>query len=152
MRKVIISDTSCLILLNKIDQLNLLQKLFGEITITREIAKEFKKELPSWFRVVNPINTKYQKILEASIDKGEASAIALAIEQEDCLIIIDDYKGRKYAEQMGLKITGTLGVIIAAKQVGHITSVKPLLTKIKLTDFRLTVELEKRTLEKANEL
>lgn len=151
MQKVIISDTSCLILLDKIGELKLLNKLFGQIIVTQEIANEFKKELPDWFTIVEPTNKTYQKILEASLDKGEASAIAFAIEQADCLLIIDDYKGRKYAEQLGIKITGTLGVIIDAKLSGHIESVRPMLDKIKKTDFRLTAELEKRTVEKANE-
>lgn len=152
MQKVIISDTSCLILLDKIGELELLNKLFGQILITIEISNEFKKELPDWFSIAESTNKTYQKILEASLDKGEASAIALAIEQTDCLLIIDDYKGRKYAEQLGIKITGTLGVIIDAKLSGHIESVKPMLAKIKETDFRLTDELEKRTLEKSNEV
>lgn len=152
MQKVIISDTSCLILLDKIGELNLLNKLFGQVIITQEIAQEFKKELPDWFTIQEPTNKTYQKILEASLDKGEASAIAFAIEQTDCLLIIDDYKGRKYAEQLGIKITGTLGVIIDSKLSGHIESVKPILDKIKKTDFRLTAELEKKTLEKSNDL
>lgn len=122
------------------------------ITVTGEIANEFKKELPDWFNIEDPINKNYQKILEASLDKGEASAIAFAIEQTDCLLIIDDFKGRKYAERLGIKITGTLGVIIDAKLSGHIESVKPMLDKIKKTDFRLTAELERRTLEKSNEV
>ncbi len=152
MQKVIISDTSCLILLDKIGELKLLNKLFGQIIVTQEIANEFKKELPDWFTIEEPANKTYQKILEASLDKGEASAIAFAIEQVDCLLIIDDYKGRNYAEQLGIKITGTLGVIIDAKLSGHIESVRPMLDKIKKTDFRLTEELEKRTIEKASEV
>lgn len=152
MQKVIISDTSCLILLDKIGELELLHKLFGQIAITREISNEFKKKLPDWFSIEEASNKTYQKILEASLDKGEASAIAFAIEQTDCLLIIDDYKGRKYAEQLGIKITGTLGVIINAKLSGHIESVKPVLDKIKMTNFRLTTELEKKILEKSNEV
>ena len=152
MQKVIISDTSCLILLDKIGELELLNKLFGQITITPEIAREFKKDLPEWFKIEQPTNKTYQKILEASLDKGEASAIAFAIEQTDCLLIIDDNKGRKYAQQLGIKITGTLGVVINAKLSGLIESVKPILDKIKKTDFRLTAELEKKTLEKSNEM
>lgn len=152
MQRVIISDTSCLILLDKIGELALLNKLYGEITITQEIADEFKEDLPDWFRIENASNKTYQKILEASLDRGEASAIAFAIEHNDCLLIIDDFKGRKYAQQLGLKITGTLGVIIAAKLNRHIASVRPILEKIKLTDFRLTPELEKGTLEKSEEL
>jgi predicted nucleic acid-binding protein len=152
MQKVIISDTSCIILLDKIDELKLLHTLFGQVIVTQEIANEFKKDLPDWFTIVNPINKTYQKILEASLDKGESSAIALALEQKDSLLIIDDYKGRKYAEQLGIKITGTLGVIIDAKLSGHLESVKPLLKRIKMTDFRLTSELEIRTLEKSGEV
>jgi predicted nucleic acid-binding protein len=151
MQKVIISDTSCLILLDKIGELRLLNILFGQIIITQEIANEFKKELPGWIIIEEPTNKTYQKILEASLDKGEASAIALAIEQTDCLLIIDDYKGRKYAEQLGIRITGTLGIIIDAKLSGHIESIKPILDKIKKTDFRLTTELEKKILEKSSE-
>jgi predicted nucleic acid-binding protein len=152
MQKVIISDTSCLILLDKIGELDLLNKLFGQIVITQEIANEFRKELPDWFTIDGSTNKTYQKILEASLDKGEASAIAFAIEQTDCLLIIDDFKGRKYAEQLGIKITGTLGLIVDAKLTGHIQSVKPFLDRIKKTDFRLTVELERKTLEKSNEV
>jgi predicted nucleic acid-binding protein len=152
MQKVIISDTSCLILLDKIGELRLLNRLYGQITITPEIALEFKSELPDWFSIQEPANKKYQKILEASLDKGEASAIALAVEQTDCLLIIDDYKGRKYAEQLGIKITGTLGVVINAKLSGHIESVKPLLERIKMTNFRLNPELERKTLEASNEV
>jgi predicted nucleic acid-binding protein len=151
MQKVIISDTSCLILLDKIGELELLQTLFGRITITNEIADEFNKELPNWFSIQAPKNRMYQVILEASLDKGEASAIALAVEEKDCLLIIDDSKGRKYAEKLHINITGTLGILINAKLSGHIASVKPLLEKIKKTDFRITSDLEIIILKKAEE-
>lgn len=151
MQKVIISDTSCLIILDKIGELELLQTLFGRITITNEIADEFNKELPNWFSIQAPKNRMYQVILEASLDKGEASAIALAVEEKDCLLIIDDSKGRKYAEKLRINITGTLGILINAKLSGHIASVKPLLEKIKKTDFRITSDLESIILKKAKE-
>ncbi len=83
-----------------------------------------------------------KRILEASLDRGEASAIALAVKQENCLLIIDELKGRKYAEQLGLQISGTLGVLINAKVAGHLKSIKPSLEKMKLTNFRLTPDLE----------
>jgi predicted nucleic acid-binding protein len=53
----------------------------------------------------------------------------LAIQFEDSLLIINDLKGRKFAKEIGLKITGTLGVIIESKLAGHITSVKPIIEK-----------------------
>jgi len=69
--------------------------MFGEITITDCIAKEFSLPLPSFIKIENPQNINYQKILRNHIDPGEASAIALALEIKDCLLIIDDLKGRK---------------------------------------------------------
>jgi predicted nucleic acid-binding protein len=118
MQRIILSDTSCLILLDKISNLSLLNKVYGQVVVTPEIAFEFGKALPPWIEVHTPRNITFQKILEASLDKGEASALALALEQEDCLIIIDDLKGRKFAIQFGLKITGTLGILVEAKRKG----------------------------------
>jgi len=53
--------------------------------------------------------------LELQLDKGEASAIALALEIQDSTLILDDFKARKVAEKLGLKITGTLGLMILPK-------------------------------------
>jgi predicted nucleic acid-binding protein len=104
MQKIIVSDTSCLILLKKINRLDLLQKLFGQITITKIIAEEFGNKLPEFIQIENPENITYQKILERFVDRGEASALALAIEKKDCLLIIDDNKGRKEAKHLGVDL------------------------------------------------
>jgi predicted nucleic acid-binding protein len=151
MRRTIISDTSCLILLDKIDELPILNKLFGVITTTSAVAREFGQPLPSWFEIREPADKNYQAIIEATVDKGEASAIALAIELDDCLLIIDDLKGRKFASQLGLTIIGTIGVIVDAKLAGIIPSVKPILSKIKSTNFRITEQLELLVLKRAGE-
>jgi predicted nucleic acid-binding protein len=100
---------------------------------------------------MQPADKNYQSIIEASVDKGEASAIALAIELDDCLLIIDDLKGRKFANQIGLTIIGTIGVIVDAKLTGIITSVKPILGKIKSTNFRITEQLEAIILKRSGE-
>ena len=151
MHKAIISDTSCLILLDKIGELEILNKLFGIIITTPEVAIEFGQPLPSWVEIQQPSDKNYQSIIEASEDKGEASAIALAIELNDCLLIIDDLKGRKFANQIGLTIIGTIGVIVDAKLAGIIISVKPILTKIKSTNFRITEQLEAIILKRSGE-
>ena len=151
MQKVIISDTSCLILLDKIGELELLNKLFGTIITTSEVANEFGQPLPSWVEIKQPSDKNYQSIIEATVDKGEASAIALAIEMDDCLLIIDDLKGRKFANKIGLTIIGTIGVIVDAKLTGIISSVKPVLAKIKMTNFRITKELEAIILKRSGE-
>ena len=85
------------------------------------------------------------------IDRGESSAIALALETPDSTIILDDYKARKIAEQLGIIFTGTIGVIIKAKLNGIIPSIKPLLEKIKQTDFHLPADIELQALKEANE-
>jgi len=69
----------------------------------------------------------------------------------NCLLIIDDLKGRKLSNKMGLSITGTIGVIVEAKIAGVIPSVKPILSKIELTKFRLSTQLESLILSKVGE-
>jgi predicted nucleic acid-binding protein len=151
MPKTIISDTSCFIILSNIGELDLLQKVYGHIITTQEIANEFGEILPDWV-FIQSVNDKYrQQLLEMQIDKGESSAIALALEIPDCIIILDDFKARKIATQLGLNFTGTIGVIIKAKLNGVIPSIKPLLLKIRETDFRLTSELELFALREAGE-
>lgn len=151
MQPVIISDTSCLILLDKIGELHLLQKLFKTIYITQVVAGEFGSNLPDWIFIKNPQDQTNQRVLETTVDKGEASAIALALEQQDCLLIIDELKGRRLARQLGLTITGTLGVLAEAKRSGHIALLKPVLNKVKQTDFRLSEQLEAAVLRLAGE-
>ena len=151
MPKTIISDTSCFIILSNIGELNLLQKVYGQIITTIEIATEFGEQLPDWVSI-HQVTDKYrQQLLEMQIDKGESSAIALALETPNCTIILDDYKARKIADQLGLHFTGTIGVIVKAKLNGVIPSIKPILSKIRTTDFRLSSELELLALKESGE-
>lgn len=151
MHKVIISDTSCLIILAKIGELNLLQKLYGTITTTQEIADEFGEMLPEWIIINNAQDKRHQRILELQIDRGESSAIALALEIENNTLILDDFKARKVAEKLGLRITGTIGILIKAKLNGVIPSIKPLFEKIRSTNFRISSEIELQALKEAGE-
>jgi predicted nucleic acid-binding protein len=98
------------------------------------------------------VKDKYrQQLIEMQIDKGESSAIALALETPECTLILDDNKARKIAEQLGLSYTGTIGVIVKAKTLGIIPTIKPILEKIKQTDFRISLDLETQALKAANE-
>ena len=151
MHKIIISDTSCFIILTNIGELHLLQKLYSKIITTIEIATEFGEPLPEWVEILSVKSKDTQRLLEMQIDKGESSAIALALEISDSLLILDDIKARKIASQLGLSITGTLGIIIKAKLEGIIPSVIPILNKIKQTDFRLSNEVELQVLKAAME-
>ena len=151
MHKSIISDTSCLILLRNIGELDLLYKLYRNVITTVEVANEFGDILPDWIEIKTATNLHYQQILEIQIDKGEASAIALAIEITDCMLIVDDYKARKVAEKLGIKITGTIGIIIKAKLNGIIPSIKPFFEKIKNTNFRISEEIIQQAYFEAGE-
>lgn len=80
MPEIIISDTSTLILFQKIEQLELLQKIYGKLITTPEIAEEYGEKLPEWITIESVSDKKYQEFLETQVDLGEASAIALAKE------------------------------------------------------------------------
>ena len=149
--RIIIADTSCFILLDKIDYLEILQKLFGQVTTTTEVLVEFGKSLPEWVTIENVKDKNQQKLLEAEIDKGEASAIALAMENTNSLLILDDYKARKTAARYGLQFTGTLSVFLKAKEENVIPTIRPILERIQQTDFRFTEKIFLDILKEANE-
>jgi len=151
MQKIIVSDTSCLILLNKIGKLFLLKSLFGNVAINQIIANEFVDVLPDFIKIENPTDINYQRILESFLDKGEASAIALALEKENCLLIMDDLKGRREAQNLKINITGTLGLLVLAKEIGIIESVTEIINLINQTDFRLSSLLIEETKRLSNE-
>lgn len=114
MQNVIVSDTSCLILFYKIGELELLHKVFGRIIITEAVAEEFKNQIPHWIDIINP-TTNLHIELQGFLDAGEATSISLATEFKEALLIIDESKGRKVAKELGISITGSLGVLLAAK-------------------------------------
>ncbi len=107
LRQVIISDTSCLIVLSNIGELDLLHRLYGQVATTPDVASEYGEELPDWVMLIPVQDISRQQLIEMQLDKGESSAIALALEIPDSLIILDDYKARKFAQRLGLTVTGT---------------------------------------------
>ena len=151
MRKMVISDTSCLILFHKIGELELLRKVYGSVTTTPEVAEEFGYVLPDWMSIEGVKDKKYQEFLETQIDWGEASAVALAKEMEDPVLLLDDLKARKLALKLNLKVTGTLGVIHKAKQIGVLENVKPIIKKLLATNFRISENIIEELLRKNNE-
>lgn len=151
MPKIVISDSSVLIVFQKIDEFNLLQKVYGELFTTPEVAEEFGDKLPHWIKIKRVSDKKYQDFLATQVDFGEASAIALATEFEEVLLLLDDLKARKLATRLKFNITGTLGVIHKAKQMSVIDKVKPLIDKLLLTDFRVADTIIEEILKLNNE-
>lgn len=150
--KIVIADTSCFILLKKIDELDLLMQIFTQVLTTPEIVEEFGEELPDWILVQTVKDKKFQTALALQVDGGEASAIALGAETENALLVLDDLLARKLAERLNLAHTGTLGIIAAAKRNGIIKSVKPVITKIRQTNFRFSEDVYLAILKASGEL
>lgn len=148
MYKLVIADTSCLILLGKINRLSLLQDFFKEVYITEEVNIEYGEPLPDWIKIEKIKSELVQQSLELQLDKGEASAIALGLENEDSLLLIDERKGRKIAKELGLKIMGTLGILIKGKLEGKVPSLSDEINKLKAVDFRISEKLIEQVLKK----
>jgi len=143
----IISNTSCLIVLDNIGMLDVLKELYGKVFITEEVSKEFGKTVPNWIEVRKVSDNKYLKLMKNFVDLGEASTIALAVETDDIVIILDDLKARKLAQKLNLKITGTIGVLIKARKRNIITSTQEVLNKLRNEGFRISDEIEKEFLK-----
>lgn len=101
MPDVVISDTSCLIILSNIQELDLLKAVYKNVITTSDIAIEFGELLPDWITIKSPIDRKRQQILELQVDKGEASAIALALEMPESIIILDDLQAKNTCRKAG---------------------------------------------------
>lgn len=148
--EIVIADTSCFILLDKIGEIDLLRFLFGEVVTTDIIAKEFGAPLPRWVIIRSAKNTYLPSALD--LDPGEASAITLALESGPSLLILDDGKGRKAAQRLGLNITGSLGIFLKAKKADLIPAIKPIVEKVQQTNFRYTQAVLEEILSLAGEL
>ena len=137
--------------MSRIGALRLLREIFGTVVITNVIAEEFGEQIPEWIKVREAENTNYRQLLEATLDSGEASAIALAIELDGVLLVVDDLKARKEAIRLGLKIIGTLGILYKGKVTGLIPFIKPYLDKLQQEGFRIAPKIVTELLNRAGE-
>ena len=148
MDKIIISDTSCLIALSKIEKLDILRDLYQEIIITNDVFREFGGTLPDWILVTEVKDTHRQKEIEKRLDKGEASSIALALQIDNATLIIDEIKGRKIAQSFNIDIIGTIGIILLADKKGLIPDVTSIILRLVNKGFRLSDKLINKIIEK----
>jgi len=139
----VITDASCFILLDKIDGLTILESLYSFVITTPEIAAEYGKRLPAWVEVRAVENRDLLYDYTEKVDIGEASAIALASEIPSPLLILDDLRGRKLADQLRLDYTGTVGVLTLARKRGIIDSLHSYFDRIRATNFRIPERLLK---------
>jgi predicted nucleic acid-binding protein len=132
---IVVSDSSPIIGLAGVGQVELLRLLFGEVVIPPAVREELLSgprgaaalEASPWIRV-EPIHDQQMAAeLYAELDRGEAEAIVLAVELGAELLLIDERRGRAAAERRGLSAMGIVGVLLEAKSAGIIASVRPML-------------------------
>lgn len=152
MAKIIISDSNCLPILSEIGGLEVLQKLFGQVFTTPEIARKFNGKLPNWVVIEIVTDEMRQRILEIKLAKEESSALALALENPGCTLVLEKPNAIIIAQKFSFRFIGILEIIISAKLNGIIPSIKPLLENIKSTNYKISKELELFALKEVNEL
>ena len=157
---VIVSDASPVTSLIQVGQLELLNAVFGQVVVPRAVYNELCKvpgqqtiiDQQNWLFIDHAKDLKHVKTLENELDAGEAEAIVLALEMRADYLVIDEFKGRNKAEEIGLKIIGSLGMVLQAKQKGLISAVKPLIDDlIQKAEFRVHPALYQQVLNIAGE-
>ena len=135
---LVVSNTSPICNLAIIGRLDLLQTRFAQIRIPTAVKLELDRLSDAealkavqqgfadgWIKPEILRDRNVAQVLEASLDPGEAEAIALALELSADLILLDERDGRAAADRLGLRVTGVLGLLLRAKQDGQIQTVKP---------------------------
>lgn len=158
----VVCNSSPLIHLAKIGKLELLKDYFTEISIPEAVYRECvidgkdredakRIENAAWIRVVDIKNIDLKKALNTVLDGGESEAIVLALQESADLILLDDYEARELARTYGMKITGTIGLLIKAKYEGDISSIDEMLKKLRRTGFWLSDDLYTKILRDEGE-
>ncbi len=152
MNTTIISDASVLIVFDKIGRFSLLQKVFGRLLTTEEVAREFGKLLPEWIEIKTVPSAKtLQMQRRLQLDVGESSVFVLAENYPECTILIDENKGRSRAKELGYHRIGSLGILARAKRQGIIQAIRPFVEMIQRTNFRVSDSVIEQVLAEADE-
>lgn len=151
-----VSNTSPLSNLSRIGRLELLRKQFGTIVIPLAVWQELslipdknawaslvKAQEEGWLIKTAVLSKPLVKHLSASLDAGEAQAIALAVESKAEMILLDEHEARKAAMLLDLSVTGVIGVLIRAKKQGDLSVIRPELQNLReRAHFYLSEKLE----------
>jgi predicted nucleic acid-binding protein len=158
----VVSNTSPLLYLHQIGRLDLLRRLYERVVAPAGVRDELERgaeqgidvprldEIP-WLEVRR---FREQTLLPAFLDlgRGEAEAIGLALLSPGSLLVLDEALGRRIARLNKLKVTGTLGVLLRAKEQGWLSEVLPALEALQRTTMYLSDSLIVETLRKAEEI
>lgn len=161
MRKVIVNTTP-LIALCHVGQLDVLKKIYGEVLIPPAVYQELSEKKESlckkqvdnsldWIHVEKIENQMAKSMFKAQLHDGEVEVMILAKEKNADLVIIDDANAKKHAKYLKLPVTGTLGVLIKAKRQGYIRELKPIIQEMIDKNIYISENLMKLCLEQVNE-
>ena len=153
---IVVSDTSPITALLKIGQVDLLQRLYGEVLIPEAVRDELSvrhPKLPDFIQCVHVSNRDEVQRLRMELDPGEAEAIVLVKERHADILLIDETDGRLVAAREGVHFIGLVGVLTQAKHDGFISSLHKVIQEIEAkTTFRLSEAMKISTLKSAGEL
>ncbi|MEM6454324.1 MAG: DUF3368 domain-containing protein [Acidobacteriota bacterium] len=159
-RTVVVNATP-MIALSIIDQLVLLQQLYGRVLIPEAVEREVlaggsrrpgAAQLSSapWVdvaRLADPVRAN----LLSDLDRGEAEVIALAQERYADLVVMDERLGRRHAQRLGLPLTGTLGLLVKAKQQNLVPAIAPLIGAMRNAGIYISDGLVRKALRMSRE-
>ena len=149
----IVSNTSPIVALAHLGELDLLRKILDSaILIPPAVSRELAgRKLPEWFEVRELRQPLSATALEAFLGAGESEALALALEVEADLVLLDDKAARRLASQLRLTVVGTLGLLLKAKEAGLIPSIRPKLEALRTLPFHISPRLQEDILTQARE-
>ncbi len=145
----IVADSTCLIGLERIDCLYVLQRSISNVIIPQAVQQEWGHQ-QRWISAVEIQNISLARSLKMQVDAGESEVITLGVELETP-VILDDRKARNLARAMGLTVIGTIGLIVRAKRQGIIPACGPILDSLVQADFRISETLLREALRLADE-
>ncbi len=160
---IVVSNTTPLIGLATIGRFDLLQRIFGRIYIPEAVYAEAvvagreeggaKREVSSaeWIEVKTVQDRLAVEVLLDELDLGEAETIVLAREMNADWVLMDEKKGRRKLDQLGLPKIGTLGLLLKAKQLGYIDAVAPEIERLRRVGFRISQFVIDAVLKTAHE-
>ncbi|MCH8127734.1 DUF3368 domain-containing protein [candidate division KSB1 bacterium] len=150
MIKNIVCNSSCIIALERIGHLEILLKSVEIILIPEAVQKEIGNKIKK-ISVKTVKNIAVVSSLCTQIGDGESEAIALALEISNIHILLDDKKARRIAKELSLKVIGTIGLILRAKDRGIISEIKPILDNFQEVGFRISGTLYSEAMRIAKE-
>ena len=143
----VVVDTSVLIALSRIGKLDLLRNLYTLVLAPRAVAEEYGEPLPEWIKVLDVKNKQLVCALLEYLHRGEAEAITLAIEADANIVILDDKKARSIARRLGLKIIGTVGILVLAKKQKLLDDIEAEINRLLQKSFYLSQDVTTKALE-----